>query len=101
MARDPNFGRVLLMYQRYPERCHESCVVPGYEGENVCRAFIMHSDEALLAIVFILFFHFYNEHLRSEEFPMNYVWLTGKIPTEELKHKYPLEYEYQFGEKAD
>ena len=63
--------------------------------------FIMHSDEALLAIVFILFFHFYNEHLRSEEFPMNYVWLTGKIPTEELKHKYPLEYEYQFGEKAD
>ena len=63
--------------------------------------FIMHSDEALLAIVFILFFHFYNEHLRSEEFPMNYVWLTGKMSTEELKHKYPLEYEYQFGEKAD
>ena len=31
--------------------------------------FTMHSDEALLAIVFILFIHFYNEHLRSDVFP--------------------------------
>lgn len=54
---------------------------------------IMHSDEALLAIVFILFFHFYNEHLKPEVFPMSWLWLTGKVPLEEVKHKHPLEYE--------
>jgi len=31
--------------------------------------FTMHSDEALLAIVFILIIHFYMEHLRSDVFP--------------------------------
>ncbi len=54
---------------------------------------IMHSDEALLAIVFILFWHFYNEHLKPEVFPMSWVWLTGRISLKELKHKHPLEYE--------
>ena len=63
--------------------------------------FVMHSDEALLAIVFILFFHFYNEHLRSDVFRMNYTWLTGKVTTEELKHKHPAEYDYLFGDKAN
>jgi formate dehydrogenase subunit gamma len=62
--------------------------------------FTMHSDEALLAIVFILFIHFYNEHLRSDVFPMNWMWLTGKISVEELKHKHPLEYERLFGKNA-
>ncbi len=41
----PHTGRILLMYQRYPEGCHESCVVPGYVGSNVCRSFVMHSDD--------------------------------------------------------
>ncbi|RME64220.1 MAG: cytochrome b/b6 domain-containing protein [Nitrospirae bacterium] len=54
---------------------------------------VMHSDEALLAIVFILFWHFYNEHLKPEVFPMSWVWLTGKISLRELKHKHPLEYD--------
>jgi len=63
---------------------------------------IMHSDEALLAIVFILFWHFYNEHLKPEVFPMSWIWLTGRISTEELKHKHPLEYEviFQEGERG-
>jgi len=59
--------------------------------------YVMHSDEALLAIVFILFFHFYNEHLRSDVFPMGYLWLTGKMSTVEMKHRHPAEYEYLFG----
>jgi len=59
--------------------------------------FIMHSDEALLAIVFILIFHFYNEHLRSEVFPMNWMWLTGKMSIDQLKHHHPAEYDYLFG----
>ena len=63
--------------------------------------FIMHSDEALLAIVFILFFHFYNEHLRWEHFPMNMVWLTGRLTMEKMKHEHPLEYELEFGDKKE
>lgn len=59
---------------------------------------IMHSDEALLAIVFILFFHFYNEHLKWDKFPMNMVWITGKISLEQMKHEHPLEYKIEFGD---
>jgi formate dehydrogenase subunit gamma len=62
---------------------------------------IMHSDEALLAIVFILFWHFYNEHLKPETFPMNWLWITGKMSTEKLKHHHPLEYEVLFPEAAE
>ncbi len=61
--------------------------------------FIMHSDEALLAIVFILFWHFYNEHLRWNKFPMSMTWITGKISIEDMKHEHPLEYELEFGSK--
>ncbi len=61
--------------------------------------FIMHSDEALLAIVFILIIHFYNEHLRSEIFPMSFVWLTGKMSIDDLKHHHPAEYDNLFGDK--
>ena len=61
---------------------------------------LMHSDEALLAIVFILFWHFYNEHLKPEVFPMSWIWITGKISTDTLKHHHPLEYELLFPDEA-
>lgn len=60
---------------------------------------IMHSDEALLAIVFILFWHFYNEHLKWDKFPMSMTWITGKITLEQMKHEHPLEYEGEFDNK--
>jgi len=41
----PHAGRVLLMYQRYPNGCHESCVQPGWTGPNICRGYIVHSDD--------------------------------------------------------
>lgn len=63
--------------------------------------FIMHSDEALLAIVFILFWHFYNEHLRWDKFPMSMTWITGKISIEDMKHEHPIEYKLEFGDKGD
>ncbi|MCP4771147.1 MAG: hypothetical protein GY879_07040 [Planctomycetes bacterium] len=37
-------GRLLLMFQKYPYGCHESCVVPGYSG-NICRSYLMWSDD--------------------------------------------------------
>ncbi|WP_333656226.1 formate dehydrogenase subunit gamma [Dissulfurispira sp.] len=62
---------------------------------------IMHSDEALLAIVFILFWHFYNEHLKWNKFPMSMTWITGKISIEDMKREHPLEYKLEFGDKGD
>ena len=62
--------------------------------------YIMHSDEALLAIVFILFWHFYNEHLRPAVFPMSWVWITGKISMHELQEDHPLEFKRLYPEAA-
>ncbi|MGD0887213.1 MAG: cytochrome b/b6 domain-containing protein [Thermodesulfovibrionales bacterium] len=59
---------------------------------------VLHSDEALLAIVFILFIHFYDEHLKWEKFPMSMLWITGKMSMEEFKHEHPLEYELELKE---
>ncbi len=63
--------------------------------------YIMHSDEALLAILFILLWHFYNEHLRPEVFPMSWVWITGKVSIKELQENYPLEFERLFPETLE
>jgi formate dehydrogenase subunit gamma len=55
--------------------------------------FVLHSDEALLAITYILIMHFYTEHLKWENFPMSMTWITGKISMDVMKHEHPLEYE--------
>ena len=74
-----------------------SHIVPSFTTAWIWELLsIMHSDEALLAIVFILFWHFYNEHLKPENFPMSWLWITGKISTEKLKHHHPIEYELLF-----
>jgi len=41
----PHAGRILLMYQRYPEGCHEGCVVAGNDGPKICRSFLLVSDD--------------------------------------------------------
>jgi len=56
-------------------------------------ATIIHSDEALLAAVFIFSTHFFNTHLRPEKFPMDSVIFTGRLSLEELQHERPLEYQ--------
>ncbi len=55
-------------------------------------AYIVHSDEALLATGFIFVFHFFHTHLRPESFPLDPVIFTGRIPVERLKEERPLEY---------
>jgi cytochrome b subunit of formate dehydrogenase len=52
-----------------------------------------HSDEALLATLAIIIWHFYNAHLNPDNFPMSWTWLTGKISKEKMIHHHPLEYE--------
>jgi sialidase-1 len=42
---DRGSGRLWLMYQRYPAGAAERQVERGYEGERICRAFVVHSDD--------------------------------------------------------
>ena len=56
-------------------------------------AYIIHSDEALLATGFIFLFHFFHTHLRPEAFPMDPVIFTGSMPLERFKEERPLEYQ--------
>jgi sialidase-1 len=41
---DHDTGRIWLMYQRYPEAAREREVVPGLEGDRICRSFIIYSE---------------------------------------------------------
>lgn len=51
-----------------------------------------HSDEALLATLAIVIWHFYNVHLNPHSFPMNKTFITGKISERQMKEEHPLEY---------
>jgi thiosulfate reductase cytochrome b subunit len=62
-------------------------------GWTLNAAYVIHSDEALLATGFIFLFHFFHTHLRPEAFPMDPVVFTGAQPLERLKDERPREYE--------
>lgn len=63
--------------------------VPGI----VLNAFyIMHTDEALLAAIFLFFVHWYNVHYSPEKFPMATVFLTGYLSEEDMIHEHYAEY---------
>jgi cytochrome b subunit of formate dehydrogenase len=62
-------------------------------GWALNAAYVIHSDEALLATGFIFLFHFFHTHLRPESFPMDTVIFTGRMPLEVFKHDRPLEYD--------
>jgi cytochrome b subunit of formate dehydrogenase len=63
--------------------------LPGWALNAVL---VIHSDEALLAILFIFSIHFVNTHLRPDSFPMDLVVFTGVESEEEFKTKRPDEY---------
>jgi len=62
-------------------------------GWALNAALIIHSEEGLLAILFIFAIHFVNTHLRPDSFPMDYVIFTGRESEEEFRHRRPLEYQ--------
>ncbi len=64
--------------------------LPGWALNAVL---VIHSEEGLLAILFIFSIHFVNTHLRPDSFPMDMVIFTGVESEKEFKHKRPLEYE--------
>jgi hypothetical protein len=61
-------------------------------GWTLNAAYIVHSDEALLATGFIFVFHFFHTHLRPESFPLDPAIFTGRIPLERFKEERPIEY---------
>ena len=64
--------------------------LPGWALNAVL---VIHSEEGLLAILFIFSIHFVNTHLRPDTFPMDMVIFTGVESEEEFKEKRPGEYE--------
>ncbi len=50
VASGAHAGRVLLMFQSYPEGCGEGCATVGFEPsgakDTICRTLVMHSDDA-------------------------------------------------------
>ena len=62
-------------------------------GWTLNAAYVVHSDEALLATGFIFIFHFFHTHLRPESFPMDPVVFLGKMPLQQFKSERSLEYQ--------
>lgn len=54
---------------------------------------VVHGDEATLAIAFLVLIHMYNVHINPRIFPMTMTWLHGKVSEEEMKKYHPLELE--------
>ena len=62
-------------------------------GELVPVAKEMHSGEALLAMLVVLLWHFYDVILSPAVLPLDTAMITGKISRERLMHEHPREYE--------
>ena len=62
------------------------------EDPRFLLAWTFHEREALLAVVTLFMLHFYYSHLSPHTFPMNRIWITGKISEEEMIRDHPLEY---------
>lgn len=60
-----------------------------------------HSDEALLATLAIIIWHFYNVHFNPHKFPMSKTWITGKISRSEMIEEHALEYEEILRRRAE
>lgn len=60
-----------------------------------------HSDEALLATLAIVIWHFYNVHFNPDRFPGTLMWWHGRISKHEMIEEHPLEYERIMKEKEE
>jgi cytochrome b subunit of formate dehydrogenase len=65
-------------------------IVPGW---FINAAVVVHGIEALLDIAFIFTVHVFHANLRPDKFPIDTMFLTGRMPESEFRHDRPLEYE--------
>jgi cytochrome b subunit of formate dehydrogenase len=77
---------IIMMYPQ------ESANILGSQGW-VEVAWSAHSYEALLAVLAIVIWHFWSVHFNPKKFPMNKVWLNGRLTEKEMKEEHPIEYE--------
>jgi formate dehydrogenase subunit gamma len=61
----------------------------------------MHSDEALLATLAIVVWHFYNVHFNLDRFPGTLLWWHGQLTEHEMKEEHPKEYDEIMARRAD
>lgn len=65
-------------------------------AELIPAAKVMHSYEALFALLIVLIWHMAGAHLSPEAFPIDTSIFTGKVRKDKLRHEHPLEYEELF-----
>jgi formate dehydrogenase subunit gamma len=65
-------------------------------AELIPAAKVMHSNEAMLALLIVLIWHMYGAHLNPDVFPFDTSIFTGRISKERLAHEHPLEYQELF-----
>ncbi len=63
-----------------------------FPGVLVPAARVAHGGEAILAIVAVIIWHFYNAHFRPDIFPMDPAMFTGRIDLQRLRHEHAEEY---------
>ena len=73
-------------------------IVKYLPGELIPAAKAAHTNEAMLAFLVIVTWHFYNAIFSPEVFPLDTSIFTGNISVERMKHEHPLEYERITGE---
>jgi cytochrome b subunit of formate dehydrogenase len=56
-------------------------------------AMIFHGEEAVLAAGFLFTVHFFNNHWRPENFPLDILMFTGAMPLEKFKREHTKEYD--------
>lgn len=75
----------ILMYPVWVTKFLPGWIVPS--------ALVAHSDEAMLAIIWIVLVHVFFNHFSPGTFPMNTSIFTGKLSKDRYRREHPLEYE--------
>ncbi len=78
-------GGFVLMFPVMASRFFPNWLVPV--------ALVAHSDEAILAVGWILIVHMFFAHLAPNVFPFNKSIFTGKLSLKKYEEEHPLEYE--------
>ena len=66
-------------------------------GWTIPVALVAHSDEAMLALIWIFMVHIFFNHLPPGIFPINTSIFSGKVSRERYRREHPLEYERLMG----
>ncbi|HHL40739.1 MAG TPA: hypothetical protein ENJ37_09555, partial [Deltaproteobacteria bacterium] len=87
------FGNTVMMVTGatflFPDIIAKFSIAPHYV-QSITR--LAHPHEALLALIVIAFWHWYNVHFAPGRFPMQWTFLTGKLTREHQIEEHFLEY---------